>query len=69
MRLAEKSQGRSSLRSSVPNDVQAHTSKVKQGALNNFSKIDVKLSVDAKLPGDALGAHAHGQAIARGCAC
>ena len=30
--------------------------------MNNFSKIDVKLSVDAKLPGDGLGAHAHGHA-------
>ena len=30
--------------------------------MNNPSKIDVKLSVDAKLPGDGLGAHAHGQA-------
>jgi hypothetical protein len=29
--------------------------------LNNPSKIDVKLSVDAKLPGDGLGAHAHGR--------
>ena len=28
--------------------------------MNNPSKIDVKLSVDAKLPGDGLGAHAHG---------
>ena len=30
--------------------------------MNNPSKIDVKLSVDAKLPGDGLGAHAHGHA-------
>ena len=30
--------------------------------MNNPSKIDVKLSVDAKLLGDGLGAHAHGHA-------